>query len=101
MRPDDNSLDPIFACEDPARTAEEEAVSMSENVAARQAFLELGQGLLGWKIRALAVYGGLAAESVARSTLDCVLADSIDPAIEDLVRAARAPGAILVERPRR
>jgi len=65
---------------------------MSEDdIAGRQRLLELGQALLGWKGEALRIYAELPTESIARSTIDCVLTDSIDRAIDDLVKAVVWP----------
>jgi hypothetical protein len=61
---------------------------IEDEIAGRQKLLELGQALMAWKRQALATYAALPVDSLARSTIDCVLLDSVDPAIRDLVHAS-------------
>jgi len=65
-----------------------------DEIAERRRLLDLGQTLMVWKGQALDTYKALPADGLARSTIDCVLVDSIDIAIRDLVRASEwSPGA--------
>jgi hypothetical protein len=67
---------------------------IEDEIAERQRLLELGQELMAWKRQALAAYAALPVDSLARSTIDCVLLDSIDTAIRDLVRASEGPSIL-------
>ena len=59
-----------------------------DEIAERRRLLDLGQLLMVWKGQALDVYAALPVDGLARSTIDCVLVDSIDNAIGDLVGAS-------------